>query len=178
MSLKVPLRRKLVAPGIFVLLLLSGPSFIQCTKDTDIPVIAKEDLGDTAHFTAIEKETWRSVNEYRKSIGLKKLKAVHFISEECRRHSTELGEGKAKPHDGFNSRVDSIKLRMQVHAAGENIYEAEGVSEEEIADHALQGWLKSPSHKEVVEGNYTHAGAGVFKTADGGYFLTMIFVRE
>ena len=41
----------------------------------------------------------------------------------------------------------------------------------------LNGWLNSPSHRSVIEGEYTHVGIGVLSSEDSRFYYTCIFYK-
>jgi uncharacterized protein YkwD len=154
---------------------------IQCKKENVIETsgyVPRSWPGETAYFTDLEKNTWQAINEYRKSIQLPELIAASVITDQCRNHSQDLVQGIVKPHDGFQTRVDHINRTMNVMSAGEVIYQASGVGEDEMPSRAVAGWLESSAHKAQVEGEFTHMGVGAKKSADGEYFITVIFVNH
>jgi uncharacterized protein YkwD len=42
---------------------------------------------------------------------------------------------------------------------------------------ALDAWLKSPSHKANIEGNFTHFGLSIRVSEDGKKYYTNIFAK-
>lgn len=72
-------------------------------------------------------------------------------------------------HDNFHIRSKALKDRGALRV-GENV--AYGY---EDAASLVNSWLNSPSHREIIEGNYTHSGFGVFKNEKNRYFFTQLF---
>ncbi|MEZ4874441.1 MAG: CAP domain-containing protein [Flavobacteriaceae bacterium] len=64
-------------------------------------------------------------------------------------------------------------LKDHAESVGENV--AFGYSD---AQKLVQAWINSPSHRSVLEGNYTHTGFGVMQNTSGKYFFTELFYRR
>lgn len=76
-------------------------------------------------------------------------------------------------HDNFGIRSNGIKRTEGAESVGENVaygfYDAKAL---------VAAWLNSPSHRQVMEGNYTHTGFGVMQNDQGSYYFTQIFYRK
>lgn len=112
------------------------------------------------------------VNEYRSSIGLSSL-SEHQTSEELAlSHSAYMVEQNRASHDFFFQRSDYLRDNG-AQLVTENV--AFGY---QSAQSALQGWLESPSHKEAIEGDFTHTGIAVVSTELGVKYYTQLFIRQ
>jgi len=112
------------------------------------------------------------VNEYRSSIGLSSL-SEHQTSEELAlSHSAYMVEQNRASHDFFFQRSDYLRDNG-AQLVTENV--AFGF---QSAQSALQGWLESPSHKEAIEGDFTHTGIAVVSTELGVKYYTQLFIRQ
>ena len=45
-------------------------------------------------------------------------------------------------------------------------------------EEVVSAWLKSESHKEAIEGDFTHSGLSVVKNEKGIAFFTQIFIKK
>lgn len=107
-------------------------------------------------YTLSSDRVWKFVNEWRV-----KNKKDQFIESEvlCKYAQIRLNQIKDDwSHDGFKkSVVDYIYRESQFNDLGENLAkDFESISMDPSYD-VLQSWIKSKSHKRVLEGNYTHS---------------------
>lgn len=113
------------------------------------------------------------VNEYRASINLPAIqKDQQYASAYAVEHTLYMIENSQINHDNFNIRTEALKQKGAVKV-GENV--AFGYSS---AEAVVTAWLRSPSHKRTIEGNYSHSGFGVIKGSNGGYYFTHLFYRN
>jgi uncharacterized protein YkwD len=122
----------------------------------------------------IEEEILVLINNYRKSRKLPPLKLNNVIGKEARNHSLNMAESKVPfSHNGFNDRVKTINEKLyKIQSAAENVAEGQRTAEE-----VVQAWIRSPHHKENIEGNFTETGIGVAADKKGVLYYTQIFVR-
>ncbi len=157
-----------------MVLLLTAAS---CSKDEEVVV---EELNFSIDLNLANETDWqmaneilRLVNEHRLSIGLDMLqKDQQYASAYAVDHTQYMIESSRISHDNFSERVKALKDRGAA-SVGENV----GYGYTEAAD-LVTAWLNSPSHKRVMEGNYTHAGFGVMQNDRGQYYFTQIFYRN
>ena len=113
------------------------------------------------------------VNEYRASINLPEiLRDQQYASAYAVEHTLYMIENAQINHDNFNVRTNALREKGAVKV-GENV--AYGYA---TAEDVVTAWLRSPSHKSTIEGDYTHSGFGVIKGAYGGYYFTHLFYRN
>jgi uncharacterized protein YkwD len=76
-------------------------------------------------------------------------------------------------HAFFQDRSDNIRSVLGASNVSEivayNYIQPQGV---------LEAWLKSPSHKEAIEGNFTDFGVSIIKNTDGKNYFTIIFIKR
>lgn len=114
------------------------------------------------------------VNEFRAQNGKPALVMNEFMVETARRHSRDMASG-ATPfgHDGFDDRVRIIGNRLgPIHAAAENVAMGQMTARE-----VVDGWIKSPGHRENMLGDYTLTGIGTARKDDGTIYFTQIFIH-
>ena len=113
------------------------------------------------------------INEHRVSVGLSTIKKdQQYASAYAVDHTNYMIGINKINHDNFNIRSEALKERGAFRV-GENV--ANGYTSAETVVHA---WLNSPSHLEIIEGNYTHSGFGVIPNDNGTYFFTQLFYSK
>jgi uncharacterized protein YkwD len=136
---------------------------------------SKEAVVDDRSEAKIVKEVLRLVNDYRESKNLQPLKLVDAISTEARKHSQNMASRRvAVGHDGFDGRYKNIQKNVaRVGGGAENVAYG-NVSAKEI----VKGWIKSPHHRENMEGYFNITGIGVVRDSKGTRFYTQIFINQ
>ena len=73
-------------------------------------------------------------------------------------------------------RISGVGIGYRV--VGENIYMDDSADSADVAQRAMNGWLKSPEHlANIVSGKFTETGVGIAHSADGGTYVTQDFVH-
>lgn len=140
------------------------------------PAPASQQSND-GKLTNWEAEVHQQINQYRQSKNLPPLTLDANISKEARRHSQAMATGRVPlGHGGFEQRVRAIAQSISYRQAAENVAYNQGYSDP--ATQAVQGWLKSPGHRQNIEGDFDVTGIGVSKNAKGDYYLTQIFIQR
>lgn len=164
---------------IFRLLLLFTvvSFFTSCSSDTDN---SKTDTSEVPTqkpvpvytYTSIEEETFALVNSYRKSIGLNTLEKNNYISIQSEEHDHYMIANDEPSHDNFDDRYKNIVENLGAIRVGENIaynyYSPKS---------ALDAWLKSPLHKECIEGDYSDFGISIRVSPVGKMYWTTIYAK-
>jgi len=158
--------------GLLVLTMLVV--FASCSKDEidendvvnqqiDLSIVVKNDV-------EMSQEILDLINNHRQSIGLNTLVMDQgYASAYAVDHTDYMIAVSQINHDNFHLRSKALKDRGAVKV-GENV--AYGY---EDATSVVNSWLNSPSHREIIEGNYTHSGFGVFKNEKDRYYFTQLF---
>lgn len=158
--------------GLIVLTMLVV--FASCSKDEldqndvvnqeiDLSIVLKNDVQMSQGILDL-------VNDHRLSIGLNPLIMDQaYASAYAVDHTDYMIAMSQINHDNFHVRSKALKDRG-AERVGENV--AYGYDD---AGSVVNGWLNSPAHKEIIEGNYTHSGFGVFQNTQGRYFFTQLF---
>ena len=134
-----------------------------------VPVIIQ-----TVPNPKLELSTHLAINAHRKSKGLNELIWDSKITQQSRNHSIAMALNKVPfSHEGFNQRSSALLPWL---AIAENVHQNTGF-DDPVAK-AIESWLLSPSHKANIEGQYTHTGIGIAKSASGTIYFTQIFVRR
>lgn len=145
----------------FAVLFFSSLFFVSCTNDSDETNLSQTDnsiiIDNSVYiYSTDELATMALINDYRKSIGLKTLERLNFISIKSENHANYLIANNVFNHNDFTSRSNEI-----IKAFG-----AKNVSENIAYNYitpigAFDAWLKSTSHKENIVGNFSHFGISV-----------------
>lgn len=147
-------------------------SMIACEKED---TINNNPIHDVAiHYESLELEITELVNNYRVQNGLPKLNILNIVSKEAETHSAYMLAQKSISHDNFDERSKNLIEQIDALSVGENV--AFGYN---TAESLLEGWLNSPSHRRVIEGNnYTNFGVAAERNSSGSYYVTQIFIER
>ncbi len=163
---------KNICNGLIAMVLLV--TFTSCSKDdlsevedfsynVDLSIVSKNDV-------KMSKDILELVNVHRVSIGLEALVMdQQYASAYAVDHTDHMIEVSKINHDNFHLRSQALKDRGATRVS-ENV--AFGYTD---AASVVNGWLNSPSHRQNIEGNFSHSGFGVFKNDKGNYFFTQLF---
>jgi len=131
----------------------------------------------TSNYADLENAVQTQVNQYRAEQGLPPLALDPQISEIARRHSIDMAANRVEfGHAGFEGRVQAIARTVPYRSAAENVAYNQGYPDP-VAQ-AVEGWINSPGHRVNMEGQFDLTGIGVFRTPEGKYYFTQIFVRK
>lgn len=161
-----------------LLLLLSVVYFFNsCSSDSDNSTVesAPAPLQKTLYnytYTSFEDETLALVNSYRISIGLNALEKNNYISLKSEEHNNYMITNNLVSHDNFDIRYKNIVETLGAIKVGENIAYNYGTPKA-----VMDAWLKSPSHKECIEGDYSHFGISIRVSPEGKIYCTNIFAK-
>lgn len=156
---------------IAVILLLTVAS---CSKEAqeDLAVDYSIDLTLVQqNDTEFAAEVLNLVNEHRISVGLDILKkGTPFSTAYAVDHTNYMIDLSEINHHNFGIRSAALESEG-AHQVGENV--AFGYT---TAEAVVNAWLNSPSHRDNIEGNYTHVGFGI-KLCDqsNAYYFTQLF---
>ena len=125
-------------------------------------------------YSVIEYEILDLVNDHRTSLGLAPLITLNIISGIADGHTNYMIEVGSVNHDNFNLRAQNLITSAGAKTVGENV--AYGYSS---AQGVVNGWLNSPSHKNIIENpNYTHFGISTETNKDNRNYFTQIFIKK
>jgi len=126
----------------------------------------------TYTYNSTEIETMALINAYRVSIGLNELKEINHISFKSEEHDNYMITNNVVNHDDFVSRSENIIKVLGAKTVAENI-----AYNYDSPQAAVDAWLKSPTHKVNIEGNFTHFGLAIRISAGGKKYYTNIFAK-
>ncbi len=150
-----------------------------CSKD-DTPSSDISELEYTIDLNLAQETDWTManeilvlINEHRATIGLDAIaRDQQYASAYAVEHSHYMMEQGQLSHANFNERKNALKSRG-AKTVGENV--AYGYDN---AQSVVTAWLNSPTHRSIIEGNYTHSGFGVLPYNNGTYYFTQLFYKQ
>jgi uncharacterized protein YkwD len=120
----------------------------------------------------ISRQALDGTNRYRASKSLPPCRWHDGIAQIAAEHAASMASGAAPfSHDGFNARVSRFPVAQR--GAGENLALNSGVSN--VAETAVNGWIKSPGHEKNLRGNWNVCGIGTARAANGTFYITQLF---
>lgn len=129
-------------------------------------------------FGSMEAEVVRRVNQYRVSHRLRALRYDAQLAAVARVHSEDMARGQAPlGHDGFTGRANAVEKFLAFKEIAENVAMNNYAHARTVAV-AMNGWLKSPHHRENIEGRFDVTGVGIARARDGTYYYTQLFVAR
>ncbi|MBW4623332.1 MAG: CAP domain-containing protein [Cyanosarcina radialis HA8281-LM2] len=164
--------KRLFADRRAIAAILTG-SLVAC----DSPIVDRLPINTPKPISAnaLERAVHEQVNQYRQSRNLPPLTLDPRMSQVAREHAQAMAEGKAPfSHQGFKERIVAISIPYRT--AAENLAFNQGYSQPDRS--AVEGWIKSPGHRQNMEGNFNLTGIGVTQNANGEYYFTQLFIRS
>ena len=158
-----------------MVLMVAILSLNSCSSDAseDTSLGAKSQAAVSFDYSASELSTMKLINDYRVSKGLSELQQINYVSVKSEEHDQYMISNNVVSHDGFVGRSEDIVKVVGAKNVGENIAYNYNTPEA-----AVNAWLKSTSHKENIEGNFTHFGIAIRENATTGKkYYTNIFVK-
>ncbi len=148
-----------------------------CSKDEEVIV---EEANYTIDVNLARETDWEManevlsvINEHRRSVGRAPIKRdQQYASAYAVEHTKYMIKKATINHDNFPARSQGMKDRGAKSVA-ENV--AKGYT---TAENVVNAWLRSPAHRDIIEGNYTHSGFGVMMDDEGSYYFTQLFYRK
>lgn len=149
------------------ILLFISLLFISCTKQ-DEEIYPKY----TYNFSQQELEVMHVTNVYRNQIGLDTLKTIEHIGYISEEHNIYMIEQDTITHDYFHERSDNLIKTLHADRVGEAIA-YNYINSESV----LSAWINSPSHRQIIEGDYTNFGLAIDVDSNNRKYYTFIFVK-
>lgn len=148
-----------------------------CSKDASLET---EEANYSIDLNLAQETDWQIaddilvlINEHRVSIGLPAIQRdQQYASAYAVEHTKYMISIDHINHDNFSIRSAALKDRG-ASRVGENV--AYGYTS---AESVVYAWLNSPTHKDIIEGNYTHSGFGVISDSNGTFFFTQLFYSK
>lgn len=114
------------------------------------------------------------VNQYRVRHGLSKLTMNPVLTEEATHHSRDMARHLTPfGHQGFSQRMSHLHAQIPASTTG-----AENVAYNyKTAKIVVDGWMKSPGHRQNILGHYSMTGIGIARDSEGKLYYTQLFLR-
>ena len=153
------------------------PISIQNTPITETtPSNSPPSLTDPALLKALEKATYREINQYRLSKNLPPLKLNPQISQQARIHSERIAAGIIPiSEQNLEKRLEIIGLSTPYEHGAENL--ATHQNDYDPVQATRKQWLNNPKTVKNVEGKYDETGIGIAQNSKGEYYFTQIFIK-
>ena len=131
--------------------------------------------------TSDERRAFDLINVERQRRGLKPLVWDGALMRIARYHSENMARDGILNHvdrDGLDLRGRAEVLGLHGwRALGENIAYNQGYADPTAF--AVERWMVSDKHREnILNGEFTHAGIGIARSADGRVFFTQVFMER
>ena len=123
-------------------------------------------------YDSSELEAMNLINTYRVSVGLNELQQINHISYKSEEHDHYMIKNNVVNHNDFVARSENLISVLGAKRVGENI-----AYNYNTPQSVVKAWLNSPTHKENLEGDYTHFGISIRTNPDGKKYYTNIFVK-
>ena len=129
-----------------------------------------------SELAPLERQVHDLVNVHRQARGLSPLAYNEEIASIARRHSQDMATGRAGVgHQGVEERRNDLVHVIAFKEFAENVAGNSYVLSR-TAHETVEGWLKSPGHRQNIEGDFNLTGVGIAQSATGLCFFTQIFL--
>jgi uncharacterized protein YkwD len=138
------------------------------------------DQGPPLANDVIAKQIFDAVNNERAKEGLKPLVASPELARSAQEHSDKMLASTFLATRGADE--PSVITRITSNGVktlklGENVIRIRTRSDH-VADEATTDWMgAAPDHKNIVSSQFTKAGVGVARAADGDYYVSEDFAE-
>jgi uncharacterized protein YkwD len=158
---------------LLLLVLLTSFSFSCSTDSLDENANALNESLIIPQAKTIEIQILELINNHRLSLGLNPLDNMDIIKGQAYTHTEHMVIENEVSHDNFFSRSNYLKANAGAKVVSENV--AYGYTQ---ASSVVNAWLKSDSHRENIEGDFTNFDVSAEQNADGDWFYTNIFIKR
>ena len=139
---------------------------------------ARPPVPATTEFPDLELAVVRLVNAHRARLHLRSLATDTVLAGIARQHSLEMAEQRVPfGHDGFSDRAKEAERLFDFSEIAENVA-LNDYARPRTVSIAVDGWLRSPHHRENIEGSFDRTGVGIVRSSDGTYYFTQIFIAH
>ena len=162
LSLRIPL-----------LVLITVISFSCSTNSIDENADALNKSLVVPKAKTIEVQILELINNHRLSLGLNPLESMDLIKSQAYNHTEHMVIENQVSHDNFFERSNFLKANAGAKVVSENV--AYGYTK---AESVVNAWLKSESHKENIEGDFTNFDISAEQNTEGDWYYTNIFIKK
>lgn len=158
----------------FVLLVFLATFSISCSTDSmDESADALSQKLYVPVAKPLETEVLNLINNHRLSLGLNPLKSMNLIKSQAYSHTEHMVVENQISHDNFFERSNFLKENASAKVVSENV--AYGYTH---AESVVNAWLKSDSHRENIEGDFTDFDISAEQNSNGDWYYTNIFIKR
>ena len=122
---------------------------------------------------AIELEILTLINEYRVEKGLPTLQDLEVIKSVAFSHTDYMVVNNVVSHDNFSQRYQSLVSNAGATKVSENVAYAYN-----SAQSVVNAWINSDSHREALEGDFSHFDVSAEQNEEGRWYYTNIFIKR
>ncbi|WP_179346664.1 CAP domain-containing protein [Winogradskyella ursingii] len=160
-----------IMPFMAIVALLS---FSSCSTDGDMDEsIEAIEVPVAPQAKQIEIEIMELINAYRINQGLNPLTDHSTVKAVAFTHTDYMIEVDNVSHDNFFQRKQSLQINADANIVSENV--AYGFSS---AESVVNAWLNSESHKDNIEGDFTHFDISAEQNDAGKWYFTNMFIKR
>lgn len=130
--------------------------------------------------SATEYQVLELINRERSLRRLSPLGLDDRLCKIARRYSREMARTGNFGH--YDTEGNSVIERADAggfsdwRRIGENLFFASGISDQQLPRIAVNGWMRSPSHRRnILSAHWRLTGVGVYRASDGRVYVTQIF---
>ncbi|MEW2920937.1 CAP domain-containing protein [Muricauda sp. ANG21] len=120
----------------------------------------------------LEMEILSLVNEYRSSQGLNVLEFSSVAYYYATTHSKSMANEGEISHKNFDVRSSKLAVEADANYVSENIGR-----NFKTAKGLVRAWINSPTHKEIMEGDYKYTAVSAVPDEYGELYYTQLFLR-
>ncbi len=121
-------------------------------------------------YSTLEYQLASLISDHRGNLYLKDARLTDTISTVCREHSLYMAKNGKADHLNAILRTNKLRKALNIKHSSEVIAFGQGT-----AAGILKMWLKSPSHKKAIEGNWTKFGLSIERKKRN--YTTCIFTK-
>ena len=168
---------------VFVLLLFAVFLSLNCllfTSEASAQRRNNNNRNSRTDFRNQEFEIYELINSRRQRSRLQQLGWDDGVAKMARQYSEEMARGNFFSH--YDKRGKTVADRAENSGLrgwtliGENLFYCEGY--DEISNLAVNGWLKSSSHrKNMMNPQWTATGIGIAADRSGRIYITQVFIN-
>lgn len=149
-------------------------AFSSCATDAvDEEIINTIEVPVTPQAKQIELEIMELINAYRINQGLNTLLNHNTVKAVAFTHTDYMVLVNHVSHDNFFQRKLSLEVNANAEVVTENV--AYGFNS---AQSVVNAWLLSETHRQNIEGDFTHFDVSAEQNSEGKWYFTNIFIKR
>ncbi len=167
--------KKFSGTTLVMLLLLVISSCSKSSTEELEQLYTETNLGNekvTIDPVQMEEDLVLLINQHRNSLGLNTLANSAPAYKYAKEHTGYMIAHNILSHDNFDSRATQVAEETNAISVSENVARYY-IS----AEKTLEAWVESDSHREAMEGDFTHTTLSIQLDKDGRPYFTQIFIK-